>query len=261
MMCLLNPKKRSLYLVFEFAEYELMKILSHLKEHKKITMPPQVVKTFLWQILNAVNYLHTNWIFHRDLKPSNILVMGRGSDSGIVKVADFGLARLFKNPLLKLSDNGVVVTSWYRAPELLLGTRHYTAAIDMWAIGCIFYEMSTGSYLFPGEEEPGTPFQERQLMCIFNRRRSLPTEQEWDLLPHMKYYEGFCGIREKMKFGGKGLVGFRENSPEHNLLMDLLEYNPERRITASDALGHPYFVVGDPPDMRAVQNFLKTLNM
>jgi cyclin-dependent kinase 8/11 len=97
----------------------------------------------MWQLLNGMNYLHANWVVHRDLKPSNILVMGEG----VVKIGDFGLARIFQSPLRPLSDNGVVVTVrlpsiesyasevtiviqiWYRAPELLLGARHYTKAV------------------------------------------------------------------------------------------------------------------------------------
>jgi cyclin-dependent kinase 8/11 len=113
-----------------------------------------MIKSFLWQILNGINYLHNNWVIHRDLKPSNILVMGQGKEEGMVKIgtilpliqsesslhlcmivlrleleADFGLARIFQSPLRPLSDNGVVVTIWYRAPELLLNAKHYTRAI------------------------------------------------------------------------------------------------------------------------------------
>lgn len=82
------------------------------------------------------------------LQPSNILVMGDGPQQGVVKIADFGLARFFQSPVRPLSDNGVVVTIWYRAPELLLGGKHYTRAVDMWAAGCIFAELITLRPLF-----------------------------------------------------------------------------------------------------------------
>jgi len=108
----------------------------------------RVVKSIMWQILNGINYIHNNWVVHRDLKPSNILIMGKGPDYGRVKIADFGMARLFQQPLRALHYDGVVVTVWYRAPELLLGAKHYTKAIDMWAIGCIFGELLTSSPLF-----------------------------------------------------------------------------------------------------------------
>lgn len=80
------------------------------------------VKSLLYQILNGIHYLHSNWVLHRDLKPANILVMGEGPDRGKVKIADMGFARLFNSPLKPLADlDPVVVTFWYRAPELLLG--------------------------------------------------------------------------------------------------------------------------------------------
>ena len=86
---------------------------------------------------------------HRDLKPANILVMGEGKERGMVKIADMGFARLFNSPLKPLADlDPVVVTFWYRAPELLLGARHYTKAIDIWAIGCIFAELLTSEPIF-----------------------------------------------------------------------------------------------------------------
>jgi len=85
----------------------------------------------MWQLFDGLNYMHSNWIFHRDLKPANILVMGEGQHAGTVKIADFGLARPFQSPLKELFHDQVVVTIWYRAPELLLGAKHYTKAIGM----------------------------------------------------------------------------------------------------------------------------------
>ncbi len=86
--------------------------------------------------------MHENWILHRDLKPQNLLISCRGPASGQVKIADFGLARIFQSPVKPLYDvERVVVTLWYRAPELLLGAKHYTKAVDMWAVGCIFAEV------------------------------------------------------------------------------------------------------------------------
>lgn len=93
-------------------------------------VPKGMVKSLLYQILDGIHYLHSNWVLHRDLKPANILVMGEGPERGRVKIADMGFARLFNAPLKPLADlDPVVVTFWYRAPELLLGARHYTKAI------------------------------------------------------------------------------------------------------------------------------------
>lgn len=112
-------------------------------------IPESILKSVLWQLLNGVSYLHQNWIIHRDLKPANIMLTA----NGIVKIGDLGLARLFKDPLQSLyAGDKVVVTIWYRAPELLLGGRHYTPSIDLWAVGCIFAELLALRPIFKGEE-------------------------------------------------------------------------------------------------------------
>lgn len=144
----INHGDMSLYLAFDYAEHDLYEIIRHHREKLSCNINPYTVKSLLWQILNGLNYLHSNWIIHRDLKPSNILVMGDGEEQGVVKIGDFGLARIFQAPLKPLSENGVVVTIWYRAPELLLGIKHYTSAVDMWAVGCIFAELLTLKPLF-----------------------------------------------------------------------------------------------------------------
>jgi cyclin-dependent kinase 8/11 len=144
----INHGDMSLYLAFDYAEHDLYEIIRHHREKLSFPINQYTVKSLLWQILNGLNYLHSNWIIHRDLKPSNILVMGEGDEQGVVKIGDFGLARIYQAPLKPLCDNGVVVTIWYRAPELLLGVKHYTTAVDMWAVGCIFAELLTLKPLF-----------------------------------------------------------------------------------------------------------------
>jgi serine/threonine protein kinase len=102
--------------------------------------------------------------------------------------ADFGLARLFQSPLRKLSEDGEVVTIWYRAPELLLGSRHYTRAIDIYALGCIFFELLSCTPLFPGQEMSGTKiFQENQMKEIF-RTMGKPTIEQWRGMQDCPHY-------------------------------------------------------------------------
>ena len=147
-----------------------------------------MVKSLLYQILDGIHYLHANWVLHRDLKPANILVMGEGPERGRVKIADMGFARLFNSPLKPLADlDPVVVTFWYRAPELLLGSRHYTKAIDIWAIGCIFAELLTSEPIFHCRQEDiktSNPYHQRRRIsftsyqgnsfkCICNYRNTL----------------------------------------------------------------------------------------
>lgn len=142
------------YSIFVFSSQHIIKFHRSAKQNKKTVVCARgMVKSLLHQILAGIHYLHSNWVLHRDLKPANILVMGDGIERGRVKIADMGFARLFNSPLKPMADLGririncfsffylrmivdpVVVTFWYRAPELLLGARHYTKAIDIWAIG------------------------------------------------------------------------------------------------------------------------------
>lgn len=106
-----------------------------------------LIKSYMKQLLIGINACHENRIIHRDLKPQNILI---GND-GLLKIADFGLARAFSIPLKPFTQE--VVTIWYRAPELLLGATEYTIAVDMWSIGCIFFEICKYKPLFPAYNE------------------------------------------------------------------------------------------------------------
>lgn len=108
---------------------------------------PSEIKTLLLQILSATEFLHSHWILHRDLKTSNLLMNNRGE----IKLADFGMARYYGDPPPKLTQ--LVVTLWYRSPELLLGSEKYGPEIDVWSIGCIFGELLTNEPLFQGKNE------------------------------------------------------------------------------------------------------------
>lgn len=123
----------------------------------------------IYQLLNGLVYLHSTHILHRDLKPANILITA----PGVVKIGDLGLARLVHKPLQPLfAGDKVVVTIWYRAPELLMGAKHYNKAIDCWAVGCVFAELASLRPIFKGEEakldsKKNVPFQRDQLLKIF----------------------------------------------------------------------------------------------
>lgn len=250
---MLDEHDKALYLVFDYAEHDLLEMIRcHHNRPTTQAMPMVTVKSLLWQILHGINYLHKNWIIHRDLKPSNILVTGQDkppNERGCVKIADFGLARLFQAPLRPLTDvDAVVVTIWYRAPELLLGAKHYTKAIDLWAIGCIFAELVTSKPLFQGQEkerkgDDRNPFQADQIDKIF-RILGKPTLEQWPGavdLPNWQHAQSWqnypCILHERVRALGK-------NSHGYDLLSKLLEYDPTKRITAAAALRHPFFEVG-----------------
>ena len=126
--------------------------------------------------------MHDNWMLHRDLKASNLLL----SHGGILKIADFGLARDYGSPLKPYTP--VVVTLWYRSPELLLGIKKYSTAIDMWSVGCLFGEFLQMKPLFQGKSEY------QQLTLIF-QLMGIPTEKRW---PGYKQLP----LSSKMKFDG-----------------------------------------------------------
>lgn len=135
-----------IFIVMEYVEHDLKSLMETMR-HKKQTFTTGEVKCLLKQLLCAVAHLHDNWILHRDLKTSNLLL----SHKGILKVGDFGLAREYGSPLKAYTP--IVVTLWYRAPELLLCTKEYSCPIDMWSVGCIFGELLLMNAVFPGKSE------------------------------------------------------------------------------------------------------------
>eukprot|EP00757_Euglenozoa_sp_SAG-D1_P018089 gene18089-5721_t len=136
----ISDNKR-LYLVFEYCDYDLRKWM---ETQKRTGVRRNAVRRILRELLEGMLYCHRNRIIHRDLKPQNLLL--NGDDGSQLKIADFGLARAFMAPLRTYTHE--VVTLWYRAPEVLLGSKRYSPGVDIWSVGCIFSEMVSMTPLF-----------------------------------------------------------------------------------------------------------------
>ncbi|KAJ4863357.1 protein kinase domain-containing protein [Trichoderma breve] len=260
---------KCIFMVFEYAEHDLLQIIHHHTQQPRHPIPPATVKSIMFQLLNGCQYLHTNWVLHRDLKPANIMV----TSGGEVKIGDLGLARRFDKPLHSLfSGDKVVVTIWYRAPELILGSYHYTPAIDMWAVGCIFAELLSLRPIFKGEEakmdsKKTVPFQRNQMHKIAEIM-GMPTKERWPLLPAMPDHHqnppsrGYATTSSLEKWyystinnnsgagsaasGPNGQPALQSLGAEgYKLLAGLLEYDPEKRLTAAQALQSVFFSSGD----------------
>ncbi|KAM1018607.1 hypothetical protein ACFX13_040830 [Malus domestica] len=215
--------EKRLYLVFEYLDLDLKK---HMDSTPEFAKDPRQIKMFLYQILRGIAYCHSHRVLHRDLKPQNLLIDRR---TNALKLADFGLARAFGIPVRTFTHE--VVTLWYRAPEILLGSRHYSTPVDVWSVGCIFAEMVNQRPLFPGDSEID------ELFKIF-RITGTPTEDTW---PGVNSLPDFRSSFPK--WGAKDLASVVPNldSAGVDLLSKMLCLDPSKRITARSALEHEYF--------------------
>jgi cell division cycle 2-like len=219
-----------IYMVMEYAEHDVRSVLERMKH----PYSQSEVKSLVLQILRGVAYMHSRWVLHRDLKTSNLLL----NHHGVVKVCDFGLARRFGDPVVNMTPG--VATLWYRAPEVLLGEAKYTSAVDVWSVGCIFAELALGDALFPGQGELD---QIAKIFAVLGK----PTESNWPglgLLPTMKRIAVHGPERSELA------ARLRTNphsgrTPLTKLGVELVEAmltpDPARRVTAAEALQHPYF--------------------
>lgn len=213
---------KKLILVFEYIDYDLKKFLQSFD--KGIDM--KIVKSLLYQLVRGIAHCHQMRVLHRDLKPQNLLV----SKEGILKLGDFGLARAFGIPVKNYTNE--VVTLWYRAPDILLGSKNYSTSIDIWSIGCIFVEMINLKPLFPGSSE------QDQLKKIF-KIMGTPDPEKWPGLTEYPEWkpENFD------KYTGESLSKIcpKLDSDGLDLLDKMLRCNPAERISGKDAISHPFF--------------------
>ncbi|KAG9509641.1 Cyclin-dependent kinase 9, partial [Fragariocoptes setiger] len=227
-----SPKgKATFFLVFDFCEHDLAGLLSNPAVHFNMCEIKKVMK----QLLEGLHCIHQNKILHRDMKAANILINKRG----VLKIADFGLARAFSNPTETNKQNRYtnrVVTLWYRPPELLLGERDYTPAVDIWGAGCIMAEMWTRTPLMQGKSDQD---QLRYITMICGAINP-------DTWPGVEKLPLFEKCREFIDKGQRRVLTCRlktkvQNADALDLLDRLLTLNPKDRPDAHIALDHDFF--------------------
>ncbi|KAL7808418.1 protein kinase [Trichoderma gracile] len=223
----LSKPDNSIFLVLEFVEHDLKSILQDMPE----PFLSSEVKRLLLQLTAGVSYLHQNYILHRDLKTSNLLLSNRG----LLKIADFGMARHVGDPRPKLTQ--LVVTLWYRAPELLLGARDYGAAVDMWSVGCIMGELITREPLLQGSNEVD------QISKVFELC-GVPTDESWPSFRRLPNARSLRLPKHAPPQASGSVIRARFPSlttAGASLLNSLLALDPDRRPSAAEMLDHEYF--------------------
>ena len=215
--------ENKLMLVFEYMDKDLKKYMDSRGDRGQLDYI--TIKSFMYQLLQGIAFCHDNRVLHRDLKPQNLLINNKGQ----LKLADFGLARAFGIPVNTFSNE--VVTLWYRAPDVLLGSRTYNTSIDIWSAGCIMAEMYTGRPLFPGTTN------EDELQKIF-RLMGTPSERSWPGISQFPEYKPNFHIYATQDLR---LILPQIDQQGLDLLGRMLQLRPEMRISAKDALNHAWF--------------------
>ncbi|XP_033876851.2 cyclin-dependent kinase 6-like isoform X1 [Acipenser ruthenus] len=213
-----SAKELDLTLVFEYIDMDLA---SYLKSVPECGLPREKIRGVMWQLLSGLDFLHTHMVIHRDLKPENILISSRGR----IKVTDFGLARLYS---FNMALTPEVVTLWYRAPEILLYSS-YLSSVDVWSAGCVFAELHLLRPLLCGYSEL------EQLKKIFEFIGA-PPQEEWpenSPLQHRSFWSE-TGTHTQNPIANMDELG-------KDLLLKFLCFKPMKRLSAAEALEHPYF--------------------
>ncbi|KAF4511063.1 hypothetical protein G6O67_002897 [Ophiocordyceps sinensis] len=230
-------EKNDCFMVFEYLSHDLTGLLNH----PSFKLDPAQRKHLAKQLFEGLDYLHTRGVLHRDIKAANILV----SNEGILKLADFGLARFYAKRH-QLDYTNRVITIWYRSPELLLGETQYTAAVDVWSAACVMVEIFTRHAIFAGD---GTELS--QLEKIYNVLGT-PNRQDWPGLGDMAWFELLRPTaKRKSVFAEK--YQDKVTPAAFNLLSSMFHYDAAKRPTAAEALQHCYFTNEEPLPRQAVE--------
>lgn len=227
-----SSKSQNLNLVLEYLPLGDLEML--IKDTEGVRYGAADIKAWMGMLSRAIWFCHENFVLHRDIKPNNLLIAADGE----VKLADFGLARGFADPMKPMTSN--VITRWYRPPELLFGAKHYSGAVDMWSVALVFAELVIRTPYIAGDSEMG----QINLIC---QAVGTPTEDNWPGVTKLEGYvfsEPITPVRGRDHylgtFGTVGLEGV-------DLLMKMLILDPRRRITARETLEHPWWMSEPKP--------------
>ncbi|KAL5543281.1 hypothetical protein UlMin_010991 [Ulmus minor] len=220
------PHKGNLHLVFEFMETDLEAVI----RDRNIFLSPADIKSYLQMTLKGLAVCHKKWVLHRDMKPNNLLI----GHNGQLKLADFGLARIFGSPDRRFTHQ--VFARWYRAPELLFGTKQYGSGVDVWAAACIFAELLLRRPFLQGSSDID------QLGKIF-AAFGTPTSSQW---PDMVYLPDYVEYQYAPAPPLRSLFPMASDDTL-DLLSKMFTYDPKARISVQQALEHRYFTSAPLP--------------
>uniref|UniRef100_A0A7S2W4E6 Cyclin-dependent kinase 2 homolog n=1 Tax=Rhizochromulina marina TaxID=1034831 RepID=A0A7S2W4E6_9STRA len=263
----------SVYMVFEYMDYDLQGLIY--ANNRGVYLSPQHIKSYTKQLLDGVYAMHKNKIMHRDLKGANILVDAHGH----LKIADWGLAIAYSDKVKRYTNP--VVTLWFRAPELLLGSTSYDYSIDLWSVGCIFAELILGRNMLPGSKTEADQLE--KIFSILGTPKLRPgdpgtaadPDYQYDVWPGVVGCPGwqhyaqqpprprvlqtqFGGNAHEVRHGGPIRVKYGSSATVAavDLMEKLLTLDPATRITAEGALDHDYFWKdGCPPKPEDLPTF------
>ncbi|KAF2746054.1 Pkinase-domain-containing protein [Sporormia fimetaria CBS 119925] len=230
-------ERNDCFMVFEYLSHDLTGLLNH----PNFKLDQAMKKDLAKQLFEGLDYLHRRGVLHRDIKAANILV----SNTGELKLADFGLARFYEKRAKRDYTNRVI-TIWYRSPELLLGETQYGAAVDMWSAACVLVEIFTRHAIFPGDGG-----EINQLDKIYNVLGT-PTVQDWPGIVDMQWFELLRPSERKASTFAEKYKD-KVSPAAFELLQAIFLFDPEARPSASDVLEHPYFTTELPKAKRAVE--------
>ena len=232
MHAVFSSKNQNLNLVLEYLPLGDLEML--IKDTKGIQYGAAEIKSWMSMLARGVWFCHENFVLHRDIKPNNLFIAADGE----VKLADFGLARSFADPYRPMTHQ--VITRWYRPPELLMGARYYSGAVDVWSVGMVFAELIMRGPFLPGQTD------QNQLELIVDYI-GVPHEDDWPGVGELRDFVDFnkpAGQKDKnaflSRFGTAGPVGV-------DLLMQMLRLNPRKRCTARQVLQHAWWTTEPSP--------------